>query len=141
MHFQAQTSILSAVNARFESSLLDIRQLAQADLFDSELEAARELHRSGFLRASGAVVGVVLEKHLQEVCASHGVTIRKKNPTISDLNDALKDAAVLDVPMWRQIQRLGDLRNLCVHQKEHEPTKADVSELVEGGAKVTKSVF
>ena len=132
-------SILEAINARFESSLFDIRQL-QADLFDSELDAARELLRSGFLRASGVVVGVVLEKHLQEVCASHSLTIRKKNPTIGDLNDALKDASVIDIPAWRFIQRLGDLRNLCGHQKEREPTKEEVSELVEVGAKITKSV-
>ena len=42
-HFRQQLAILQAVRARFESSLFDIRQLAMADLFDSELDAAREL--------------------------------------------------------------------------------------------------
>jgi len=57
------------------------------------------------------------------------------------LNDALKEASVIDVPMWRLMQRLGDLRNLCGHQKEREPTKDEVFDLVEGCAKVTKSVY
>ena len=42
-HFQQQLAILISVKTRFESSLFDIRQLVQADLFNSELEAAKEL--------------------------------------------------------------------------------------------------
>ncbi|MBK8579608.1 MAG: hypothetical protein IPN78_15745, partial [Candidatus Accumulibacter sp.] len=62
LRFNTQTLILSAVQARFKSSLFDIKQLVQADLFDSELDAARELSKNGFHRAAGAVAGVVLEK-------------------------------------------------------------------------------
>ena len=51
-HFQQQCAILMAVEQRFKSSLFDIRQLVQADLFDSEIEAARELHRHKFLPSS-----------------------------------------------------------------------------------------
>ena len=36
MRFGTQLSILQAVRTRFETSLYDIRQLVQADLFDSE---------------------------------------------------------------------------------------------------------
>lgn len=59
-HLRQQQAILNAVSSRFESSLFDIRQLVQADLFDSELAAAQELLKIGFIRASGAVAGVVL---------------------------------------------------------------------------------
>ena len=136
-----QLAILESVEARFESSLFDIRQLVQADLFDSELDAARELTRSGFLRAGGAVAGVVLERHLGQVAANHGITTRKKNPTIGDFNDILKDGGVLDVPAWRQVQRLGDIRNLCDHNKERDPTKDEVEELIDGVEKYTKTLF
>ena len=54
-----QVHILSAVENRFESSLFDMRQLVQADLFDSELDAAKQLLQNGFNRASGAMAGVV----------------------------------------------------------------------------------
>ena len=90
--FKQQLSIVRSLRDRFRSSLFDIRQLAQADLFDSELDAAKELAKNKFARAAGAVAGVVLERHLKEVCGNHGVTIRKRDPQISDLNDVLKGA-------------------------------------------------
>lgn len=141
MRFQMQLEILRSVERRFESSLFDIKQFVQADLFDSELDAARELEKHGFYRAAGAVAGVVLEKHLAQVAANHKITIGKKHPTISDLNDALKNAGVVETPTWRGIQRLGDLRNLCDHNKDREPTDTDITELVDGVDKTTKTLF
>lgn len=139
--FQQQLAILKAIPSRFESSLFDIQQLVQADLFDSELEAARELIKHGFIRASGAISGVVLEKHLAQVTQNHNIKTRKNNPTISDFNDLLKNDGVLDIPFWRQIQRLGDIRNLCDHNKDREPTKEEATELVNGVEKITKTLF
>ena len=98
MRLQTQVEILKSASRRFDSSLFEIRQLVQADLFDSELEAAASLAKHGFFRAAGAVAGVVLEKHLAEVASNHGITMRKKHPGISDWNDALKEGSVLDVP-------------------------------------------
>ncbi len=63
-NLQLQLAIIISVRTRFKSSLFEIRQLVQADLFDSEIESARHLLKSKFLRAAGAVAGVVLEKHL-----------------------------------------------------------------------------
>ena len=113
----------------------------RADLFDSELDAARELAKNGFLREAGAIAGVILERHLAQVCANHSVRVRKKDPAINDLNQPLKDAGVLDVPAWRQIQRLGDIRNLCDHNKHREPTKEEVIELIDGVDKISKTLF
>jgi len=141
MRFRTQLQILESIEARFESSLFDIKQLVKADLFDSELDSARELLKNGFLRGAGAIAGVVLEKHLSEVCTNHKVTIRKKNPTISYYNDALKKKEVIDVPDWRLVQRLGDLRNLCAHKKKREPTESEVAELIDGTDKVIKTLF
>lgn len=141
MRFNTQFEILKAVQSRFESSLFDIAHLVQADLFDSELDAARELTNSGFLRGAGAIAGVVLERHLAQVCKDHKISTRKQHPTISDFNNLLKTATVLDVPAWRQIQRLGDIRNLCDHNKEREPKKDEVLELIDGTAKTCKTLF
>ena len=141
MRLQSQLSILRAVHRRFESSLFDIRQMVQADIFDSELEAATGLAKNGFTRAAGSLAGVVLERHLEQVTANHSISIKKRNPTISDFNEALKNNETLDTPTWRQIQRLGDIRNLCSHNKEREPTKDEVSELITGTEKFTKTFF
>ncbi len=139
--YRQQLSIVKSIKQRFRSSLFDIRQLAQADLFDSELDAAKELAKNKFHRAAGVVAGVVLEKHLKEVCSNHGLTIRKKAPQISDLNDKLKAESVIDIPQWRSIQHLGDLRNLCAHDKQSEPTREQADDLITGVAKVTKTIF
>ena len=139
--FRSQLYILKSAEARFDSSLFDIRQLVQADLLDSEIAIARVLIKNGFLRAAGAVASVALEKHLSQVLDNHSIKTRKKNPTISDLNDLLKNDGILDVPSWRQIQRLGDIRNLCTHNKEREPTKEEVEELINGVDKYVKTLF
>lgn len=140
-HFEQQVAILKAAQARFDSSLFEIRQLVQADLLDSELGAAEELAKHKFVRAAGAVAGVVLEKHLAQVCIDHKVPIAKAKPTIGDFNDALKAASVLDVPGWRFIQHLGDIRNLCDHGRTLEPTADQVADLIMGVKKVTKTVI
>lgn len=140
-HLEQQVAILNSIKGRFESSLYDIRQLVQADLFDSELDAARELLKHKFTRAAGAIGGVVLEKHLYEVCVAHNIKIKKKHPSIADLNDALKNAAAIETPQWRFHQHLADIRNLCDHNKAAEPTVDQVNDLIEGVAKVTKTVF
>lgn len=140
-HFGTQRDILEAAERRLDSAVYDMSQLVQADLFDSELDAATELLKKGFHRAAGVVAGVVLEKHLASVAANHQVKIRKKTPTIADLNDPLKEAAVYDIPTWRNIQRLGDIRNYCGHNKEREPSAAEVRELIDGTMKVTKTIF
>ena len=139
--FTQQLNILKSVEKRFESSLFDIKQLVQADLFDSELEAAKELNKKGFTRGAGAIAGVVLEKHLAQVCDNHSVTVTKKDPGISDLNDLLKSSNVIEVPQWRANQHLSDLRNLCDHNKKVDPTKDQIDELIEGVEKVTKTLF
>jgi len=140
-HFDQQLAIVKSVKARFESSLFDIRQLVQADLFDSELDAASELMKQKFSRAAGALAGVVLERHLAQVCDNHSIKIAKKNPGISDLNELLKSGGVIDVPQWRFIQHLADIRNLCDHSKAADPTSEQVNDLVSGVMKVTKTVF
>ena len=140
-HFRQQLAILEAVKARFESSLFDIRQLVQGDLFDSELDAAKELAKNRFTRAAGALAGVVLERHLAQVCENHSVALTKMDPGIADLNNALKDAGVVDIPQWRFNQHLADIRNLCDHDKKVEPTVEQVNDLMAGVAKVIKTLF
>jgi len=139
--FQQQLKILEAVKKRFESSLFDIKQLVQADLIDSELDAARELNKKGFVRGAGAIAGVVLEGHLSQVCENHKMKVIKKDPSINDYNQLLKDNDVIEIQNWRFIQHLADLRNLCDHDKKREPKKEEIEELINGVEKITKTIF
>jgi hypothetical protein len=139
--FSQQLNILRAAKDAIGSVILNIRQVLQAEMFDSELASAVGLAKAGFLRASGAVCGVVLEKHLIQVCDTHAIVIKKKNPGISDLNELLKEAGVISVPQWRFIQHLGDIRNICDHAKSQEPKTAEIDDLTAGTSKIIKTVF
>ncbi|MEP1535587.1 MAG: hypothetical protein ABJZ56_03690 [Paracoccaceae bacterium] len=139
--FVQQLNIVRAARDKLESALIDLTAIMQADLFDSEIDTARALAKSGFLRAAGAICGVIIEKHLLHVSKTHGINIRKKNPGISDLNQSLKDNDVVTVPQWRFNQHLADIRNLCDHAKGKEPTKDEIEDLVSGTEKVLKTIF
>jgi hypothetical protein len=136
---EQQIAIVKSVKRRFDSSLFDIKQLVQADLFDSELDAARELLKNKFTRGAGAIAGVVLEGHLKQVCDNHNLP--KKSGTISVLNEVLKAADVIELSQSRHIQFLGDLRNKCSHRNATEPTAEEIGELIDGAAKVIKTIF
>lgn len=139
--FRLQLAILGSGIDRIDSKLTDIEGILQSKLFDHELEAAEDLLKKGHTRAAGALSGVSLEVHLGSVCTNHNIKISKKSPTISDFNEALKTASVIDVPTWRLIQRLGDIRNLCVHAKERDPTTEEVSDLLIGTKKTIATLF
>lgn len=138
--FQQQLNILESTRKRFTSLLFDIKQLLQADLFDTELDSARELAKKGFLRAAGAIAGVLIEKHLREVLTNRNIKITKTNPGISDLNEQLKNNNIIEVPQWRHIQLLADIRNLCDHKKTREPKKEEINDLLDGTNKLLKTI-
>ena len=64
VQFTQQLNIVKAAKEALESTLIDLTSILQVDLFDSEVDSARALQKSGFLRAAGAICGVVIEKHL-----------------------------------------------------------------------------
>lgn len=136
-----QINILISAHERLDSVLFEIKNIVQADIFDSEIESSRYLLKEGFLRASGAICGVILEKHFETVCSNHNLKIPKKDPKISDYNDCLKNVEIIQTDMWRFVQRMGDLRNLCDHNKKQEPTIENVQDLIDGTDKIIKSIF
>lgn len=139
--FLQQLKIVEAAKVVLDSTLLDLRQILQADLFDSELDAARALTKAGFLRAAGVICGVVIEKHLGQVCKDRSISIGRKKSTINNLSDALKGGKIIETPIWRRIQSLADIRNVCSHNKDREPTRDEVEDLIAGTNQTIKTVF
>jgi hypothetical protein len=136
-----QIDILASAEARLGSILADIEGGLQAVLLDNELDAAGELLKAKHLRSAGVVAGVVLERHLKKVVDNHEVKLGRKKPQIGTLNDALKESKVFDNPRWREVQRLGDIRNICAHDDERDPKAEEVQDLIERTEKITKTVF
>lgn len=135
-----QVAIVETCLEKFDNKIFDLQTVLHSDVFDSEIDSARHLCKKGFYRAAGAISGVVLEKHFASICHNRGIVLKKKAPTIADYNDALKDVAY-DTIEWRKIQRLGDLRNLCDHNKDREPTMEEVDELISGVERIIKTMY
>jgi hypothetical protein len=138
--FFNQITILSSLESRIDSVISNIESELYAELQDGELVIAKQLAKIS-PRAAGALMGVVIEGHLQKVADAHAIKIAKKHPTIADLNEPLKAAGVIDIAGWRKISFLADLRNLCSHKKDVEPTKEQAEELIQGAEWLTKNIF
>lgn len=139
--FFQQLNIVKAAKGALDSTLMDLKAVLQADLFDSEIETAGALAKAGYLRASGAICGVVIEKHLDHIRNNHRIKIAKRNPSISDLAQHLRSSDVITLAQERFIQSLADTRNVCSHAKGREPTKDEITELVAGTDRVLKTIF
>jgi len=138
--FINQIAIFSSLSERVDSILSNIETELFSELQDDEISTAKQLLKIN-IRAAGSLLGVIIENHLKKVANSHKLKILKKNPTISDLNELLKKEAVITAPNWRKITYMGDIRNLCTHKKEVEPTKEEVSELINNTDWLVKNVF
>lgn len=135
-----QYSILSSINERLDNVLADIRTVLSTELHDIELATAKNLLKIN-IRAAGVICGVILESYLQNVIEKHKIKLAKRNPALSDLNESLKNSDVYDTVVWRKISYLSDIRNICAHKKDVEPTKDQVEELIEGTNWATKNIF
>ena len=141
MSFIQQYRIFESAQTRLDDILANIQGLVQAEILDSELDAATELWKAGHIRSAGTLAGVVLERHLAKVCSSRNLESQKKKPTLADWNEILKEAKVYDVPTWRSIQAFTDIRNLCAHLGDREPTREEVDELIRGVEGITLTIF
>ena len=129
--FKHQASILNALPLYLEHRLSDIELTVASILMDDELLEAEYLLKKGFIRAAGALAGVVLERHLKMRCDKNEPKLKyPKNAAINKLNDILKDTNLVDLIEWRKIQYLGDIRNECDHDKKIEPKKEEVADLI-----------
>jgi hypothetical protein len=126
----AQHGILGSLSSRIDGVLANIEATLAADIEDTTLVTARRLAQIN-LRAAGTLAGVVLEGHLQRVARDRNIKT-KSAPTIADLNEAFKAAGIVDIPTWRRIQLLADIRNLCTHKKDTDPTKEQIADLIAG---------
>lgn len=141
IRFSTQVDIVRSIVENIDNVLFNIKSNIEFEVLDNELDSSRTLLKKGYLRSAGAICGVVLEKHFNTVLSNHGLKIAKKEPCISDYNDLFKQERVYDIVNWRFIQHLGDIRNLCDHNKDREPTKDEVEELINGTDKVIKTIF
>ena len=82
-----------------------------------------------YIRTAGVIAGVALESHLKTICKNRGFKLNPKD-TLNKFVVYLRDADVIDFITERKLQTLGDIRNLCAHKKDREPSEDEVTRLI-----------
>uniref|UniRef100_B8HQV7 DUF4145 domain-containing protein n=1 Tax=Cyanothece sp. (strain PCC 7425 / ATCC 29141) TaxID=395961 RepID=B8HQV7_CYAP4 len=125
--FKKLKAIFLAAKEDFEGGyLLSTRTLVQAEVFDSELEQANELLKSGYCTAAAVIAGVVLETALRELCDREGICHGK----LDKMNADLAKASVYTKHMQKTITALADIRNSAAHGKINEFSEQDVTNMI-----------
>jgi len=106
--------------------LTSIKNLIQADVFESELEQANELLSSGYTLAAAVIAGVVLETSLRDLCNREGISIGK----LDKMNVDLAKAGIYNKLQQKRITALADIRNSAAHGKPEEFTESDVETMI-----------
>ncbi|QEY16953.1 DUF4145 domain-containing protein [Cellvibrio sp. KY-GH-1] len=121
-------AVFLAAKEDFEGGYLaSLKSLVQAEVFESELEQASELLRSGYKLASAVIAGVVLETALRDLCSTHGLPIGK----LDTMNGQLAKAGVYNKLQQKRITAIADIRNSAAHGKPEEFTDLDVENMIQ----------
>lgn len=106
--------------------LTSIKNLIQADVFDSELEQAQELLSSGYSLAAAVIAGVVLETTLRDLCYQNSLPIGK----LDKMNSDLAKAGIYNKLQQKRITTLADIRNSAAHGKPEEFSDNDLTTMI-----------
>lgn len=119
---QSMNAVFMAAKEDFEGGYLtSIRSLVQAEVFDSELEQAQELLKSGYVTAAAVITGVVLETALRELCDRSAISYGK----LDKMNADLTKANVYSKLIQKRITTLANIRNSAAHGKPEDFTEQD----------------
>jgi hypothetical protein len=125
--FKGLRSIFIAAKEDFESGYLSsIKTLVQSEVFDSELEQAKELLSGGYSTAAAVIAGVVLETALRDLCDRNGILHGK----LDKMNADLVKAGVYNTLNQKRITALADVRNSAAHGNPDKFTVQDVTDMI-----------
>ena len=120
-------AIFNAAKEDFEGGYLtSLKQLVQAEVFESEIEQAEELLKSGYKLAAAVISGVVLETALRDLSANNSLAIGK----LDIMNAQLAKAGVYNKLQQKQITAIADIRNSAAHGKPELFTETDVKNMI-----------
>ncbi len=120
-------AIFHAAKEDFEGGYLaSIKQLVQAEVFESEIEQAEELLKNGYKLAAAVIAGVVLETALRDLCATNNIVIGK----LDTMNSQLAKAGVYNKLQQKQITAIADVRNSAAHGKPELFSESDVKNMI-----------
>lgn len=125
--FKRVKAVFFAAKEDFEGGYVtSVKNLVQAEVFDSELEQATELLTAGYATAAAVIAGVVLETTLRNLCYSNGLAHGK----LDKMNADLTKAGVHNALIQKKITALAAIRNSAAHGNANGFTKDDVQSMI-----------
>ena len=120
-------AVFEAAKEDYDGGYLNsVRNLVQAEVFDSELDQARALLNGGYSSPAAVVAGVVLETALRQLCIDRQIPIGK----LDKMNADLAKAGVYNLLKQKQITALADIRNNAAHGHPEQFTDRDVATMI-----------
>jgi hypothetical protein len=121
--------LVGALDDLEKGYLLGQEFIVVGEVFDSILEQAEMLLKSGFKDPAAVLARVVLEDSLKRLARSMGSDESKK---ASQINDELKRLGTYSQPQWRLVQAWLDIGNAAAHGKFSEYDNTDVTNQING---------
>ena len=126
--FKRSRAVFEAAKEDYEGGYLTgIEELVRAEVFDHELEQAKELLTAGYVAPAAVVAGVVLETALRAICAKHAIGSGK----LDRMNADLAKAGVYTVLVQKQVTAMAHVRNKAAHGETMEYTETDVRKMLQ----------
>ena len=120
-------TIFIAAKEDFENGYFSsIVRIAQAEVFDSELEQAKALLDGGYYIAAAVIAGTVLETSLRQLCDENNIGHGK----LDKMNADLAKASVYNVLIQKRVTVWADIRNSAAHGNPDKFKKEDVDGMI-----------
>ena len=122
-----QKAVFYAAKDDYEGGYLNsIRNLIQAEVFDSELDQARGLLSAGYRVAAAVIAGVVLETAVRQLCTDRGIPLGK----LDKMNADLAKGGAYNLLVQKRITALADVRNNAAHGHPEQFRDADIVDMI-----------
>jgi hypothetical protein len=120
-------AVLAAARDDFDGGYITtIRELVQAEIFESELEQATELLQKGFKTPAAVIAGTVLETSLRELCVRNQL----KPSKLDRMNADLAKKGIYGLLIQKRLTALAQIRNDAAHGRSDQFTDVDVKSMI-----------
>jgi len=127
-----QLALLESVSPLIKLNEENFRKELVLDFLDNEMEQVKLLLKNDYIRPSGVILGIILERYLKNICSENDINFKEKD-TLQPLINKIYESNKID---WfnnrkkNELEHMASIRNSCSHDSKDEPKKEEVQELL-----------
>lgn len=130
--FKHQMILLRSLPSYIEGKIYDLELNIATTIMGDELKEAKLLLDRKFIRAAGAVAGVILERYLKTQLNRANPPIKYgEKATLGSLIEKIEASGLFEETIIQKLRYLNAVRIKCDHDKEDEPQEIEVKELID----------